>query len=202
MRELLKETNETWRDFSPQQKIGAAVTNLLTVSRPILSGIVSARGTDIAREWTTSDTALLAAAYTTDLEGNVARATGAQTKLGGILDPMADKIAMNTHEALLSYRGEESTVRFGMRVARDIAISALRRQTLAKTDGHANVSAGKAGKFNTALRQGVDLFATSPLGKKYPRTRTALQVASTATTVVSGVITARNLRAQTKRPKN
>jgi phosphatidylglycerophosphate synthase len=189
MGELLKETQESWQRFSAIQKVAAVATNALTISRPLITSVVSKRGLDKSHEWTPSDTTTLAVGYLTDLEGGIARAAGAQTKLGGILDPVADKIATNMQEMVLAYRGEESYTNVALKLARDIGISALRKYALAKTSGVAKVSAGLAGKANTAFRKSQIVFATSPLGKKYPRVRSGLQTASMIATVASGVVT-------------
>lgn len=201
MGEVMKETRESWDHFSRTQKLAAVVVNGLTISRPILSGIVSKRGLDSNHEWSMDDATLLSGAYLTDLEGGIARLAGAQTKLGGILDPLADKIATGTQELVLAHRGEESYANVGIRIARDIGISALRRQALKKTAGTASVSAGWPGKANTAFRKSTIVFATSPLGNRYPRTRSALQLASAASTLLSGVATGRKLIKQINEAK-
>lgn len=199
MGEVLRRTQESWQRFSTVQKLAAVATNALTISRPLVTGVVSKRGLNKTHEWNMGDTTTLAAGYLTDLEGGIARAAEAQTKIGGILDPMADKIATNMQEIVLAYRGEESYMNVGLKLVRDIGISALRKYALSETGGAATVSAGFAGKANTAFRKSTIVFATSSLGKKYPRVRSALQTTSTAATVASGLITARKLLKEVKK---
>jgi phosphatidylglycerophosphate synthase len=196
--EIIHSTAESWRSFSTIQKLAAVATNGLTIARPLITSVVSRRGLDKDHVWTTGDAGLLGTAYLTDLEGGIARAYDAQTRLGGALDPVADKLATNMQELVLAHRGEESYARAGTRLARDIGISALRRYASNSSAGTAEINATTIGKANTAFRKGAVVFATSPLGARYPRIRTGLQYASTATTVVSGAVTAKRLLQQKK----
>lgn len=189
MREVLTQTKNQWAEFSPQQKAAAATATALTAARPILAVSAAARGIDHDREWTSGDAVQLGAAYLTDLEGNIARAAKAQTALGGALDPMADKIASAVPEIIMASRGEETWTNVTIKLARDIGISALRSNVLKETEGRVSISAGLSGKANTAFRQGVNVFAMSPLGEKYPKTRRTLQTISALATVASGVHT-------------
>lgn len=187
-----KETHalsDAWQGYSPEQKIAMSLVTTLTLARPAIASLVSLKALDKEREWTTEDSALLSMAYATDLEGNLARAAGVATEFGAKLDPIADKMASSPHEIALAYRGEEKSGRVAIRIGRDVGISALRYYAKKATDGQVSVKANWSGKANTFLRQATNVFASSPLGKKYPRTKNALQIATTASTVASGIYT-------------
>jgi phosphatidylglycerophosphate synthase len=193
MNELMRSTQESWQHFTRTQKLAAVATNALTLSRPLITSIVSRRGADLNHEWNWGDTTLLGVGFLTDLEGGIARRFAAQTRLGGALDPLADKMATNMQEAALAYRHEESFTRTGLRLARDIGISALRHHVVNETAGEVQIQATGVGKLNTVIRKSAIAFATSPIGEKHPALRSSLQYASLATTLLSGAITARRL---------
>lgn len=201
MKEILTQTKEQWAEFSPEQKAAASSATALTVARPILAVSAAMRGLNRNHEWTSSDAMQLGAAYLTDLEGNIARAANAETALGGALDPMADKIASAVPEIVMASRGEESWTNVAVKLARDIGISALRSHALKETDGRVSISAGWSGKANTALRQGVNVFAMSPLGDKYPKARRTLQTLSALATIASGVHTGYKLWQEVKKDR-
>jgi phosphatidylglycerophosphate synthase len=193
MEELMRASQESWHTFTRTQKLAAVATNAMTLSRPLITSIVGRRGKQLDHEWTWSDTALMGLGFLTDLEGGIARYYSAQTRLGGALDPLADKIATNMQEFVLARRHEESPTRVGLRLARDIGVSALRHNVINSTHGKAEIQATTIGKVNSALRQSAIVMATSPLGDTYPRLRTGMQNASLATTLLSGAITAKRL---------
>lgn len=172
---------------STKERLAFTAATALTIARPILAGVVAKRGLDRKHDWTTTDAALLSAAYLTDLEGNVARAGNAETDFGAAADPFADKAATNPHEIVLAMRGEDSPTRVGARLARDVALTGIRIHVKNSTNGRAEIGANKINKVNSGLRQVTDIFATSPFGRKYPRVRTGLQIASTALTLATGI---------------
>lgn len=189
MEKRRKTPQEILRHGSTKERLAFTTATALTIARPLMAGVVTKRGLDHTHEWTSKDATQLAAAYLTDLEGNIARAGGAETEFGGTLDPLADKAATNPHEIILALRGEDSKARVGARLARDVALSGIRSYAKHATNGRAKTSANWSGKGNTLLRQATDVLATSPIGKKHPRLRTTLQIASTALTVGSGIYT-------------
>lgn len=193
MNAVIGETLASWRNFSRAQKIMAVAINTATLSRPLIAGIVAYRGRDPERDWTWTDTGLIAAAALTDLDGKATNATGTCTKFGEVADPASDKVATAIEEASLVYRGEESAIRMGVRFGRDISISGLRAMVVKRTNGEGSVKANWTGKANTVLRMTSDTFAISPLGNRYPQVREGLQRASTATTVLSGLYNAVDL---------
>lgn len=68
--------------------------------------------------------AVLAAMAVTDgLDGYVARATGRVTELGKVLDPLADKVAVDSVLLLLAARGEFPWWAAGLVVGRDLVIA-------------------------------------------------------------------------------
>lgn len=67
--------------------------------------------------------AVLAAMAATDwLDGYLARRTGRITELGKVLDPLADKVAIDAVLAFLAVRGEFPVWALAMIVARDVGI--------------------------------------------------------------------------------
>ncbi len=66
---------------------------------------------------------LAAMAVTDGLDGYVARATGRVTELGKVLDPLADKVAVDSVLLLLAVRGEFPWWVAGLVVGRDLAIA-------------------------------------------------------------------------------
>lgn len=185
-----------WDNFTPTQKRAATIALAMTALRPILTGAVAAKGQSLERAWTWQDTGITLAAMATDLEGNVVRPFNATTKLGAKLDPLSDKLAVSLQELTLARRKEHHPLLVGSNLARDIAVSGLRRHVSRQTNGEASIGAQKAGKINSAFRQATIVFATSPLGEKYPKVRSSLQLISALGTIASGVITARQLISQ------
>jgi len=185
------EMRQRWPEFSLSQKIAAVAVNAITLSRPVLMGAAAHRRRG-QETLTATDAALVGAAYLTDLEGNLARRTNTQTAMGEILDRTVDRVTTNMLEATLVSEGRESPKRYGLRLARTLAITGLRHYIRTRTDSP-DFTSHPMTRPSSAFRQGVNVFAASPLGDKYPKVRSGLQTLATATTVVSGIADAKKL---------
>jgi CDP-diacylglycerol---glycerol-3-phosphate 3-phosphatidyltransferase len=82
------------------------------------------------------------------LDGYIARKRHEITKMGAILDPLADKLLVGAALIFLIGRGVESWMAYVI-IARELIITALR--TVASTKG-SNISAKVSGKIKTLLQ--------------------------------------------------
>ena len=157
----------------------AAPPNLVSAARLALvvpTLIVLARGARAAA------LVLLAIMVATDwLDGYLARRTGRITELGKILDPVADKVAIDGVLAVLVARGEFPVWAFCLVLARDALIVAgaagLARRRL---EVPASVGVGKAALVVLAAM-------TVAFVADLRAVETPLLIAGTAMVVVSGV---------------
>lgn len=120
---------------------------------------------------------------------------GAATELGAIADPLADKYNNTLNEISLVGQDRLSSTHVIIRSARDIGITATRRFVTQRTNGRVDVKANKLGKWNTAVRDGVNLFSSTHYADEHPKVRGALHVAATAYSVVSALYTVKQLKA-------
>lgn len=185
-----------FKELPPKRRLAACAAMALTIARPLIMADVARRGSDCTRQWGWSDTVQSALSYATDLEGRLARKFNATTHVGVAADPIADKLAMTTHEFALTWRGEQTIPDTALRLFRDLAISSIRRGIKRSTNGEANIGANTLGKVNTATRMTVNILATSPLAEHMPRTVRGLQHASTVLTLASGAFNAYQLLSQ------
>lgn len=180
---------QQWQDFSPEQKAGAVAAGALTLAKPAIAAVATVR---IIRSeqasWT--NTALVAGGFVTDVDGKVARAFDAETHWGAVADPLADKASMAMVESgLAARRGTLARVLLGLRVTRDVAVSATRRYMLTNGNNGNGVRANGYGKASTTGRMTVAILGSSPIGERHPRLVDAADVASTALTLFSGGVT-------------
>lgn len=94
------------------------------------------------------------AAATDFLDGYLARRYDNVTRLGAILDPMADKILITAAIVLLAHSGLIPAILAGLLLCREIGVSGLR---LAARDQNITVSVNNFGKVKTVL-QDVSVF--------------------------------------------
>lgn len=93
---------------------------------------------------------LFAVASLTDmLDGKIARKRNLITSFGKFLDPIADKMLVNTTLILLVYNHEASVIPVLIMIARDLIVDGLRLS--AASQGEV-VSAGFSGKMKTVLQ--------------------------------------------------
>lgn len=93
---------------------------------------------------------LFALASITDfLDGQIARKYGLITSFGKFLDPIADKMLVNTVLILLVYSHQASVVAVLIMIARDLVVDGLRLSAASKGKV---VSAGFPGKLKTVLQ--------------------------------------------------
>src|SRR5687767_9929585 len=191
----------TLAELPRKGKIAAITAMGFTIMRPLIIAGVAWQGRDAEQPWSWKHTLQAAAGYATDAEGQIVRRFDATTHLGIAADPIADKLAMGTHEFALCLRGEQSVADTSLRFFRDVAISAIRRGVKSETNGKASVGANNWGKLNTATRMIVNTAATSPLAERFPNILRFAQHATTALTLISGAITGKRLLQQTSSRK-
>lgn len=89
------------------------------------------------------------ASLTDMLDGQIARKRNLITSFGKFLDPIADKMLVNTTLILLSFNHEASIIPVLIMIARDLIVDGLRLS--AASQGEV-VSAGFSGKLKTVLQ--------------------------------------------------
>lgn len=89
------------------------------------------------------------ASLTDMLDGQIARKHNLITSFGKFLDPIADKMLVNTVLILLVYTHSASVVAVLLMIARDLVVDGLRFSAASKGEV---VSAGFAGKLKTVLQ--------------------------------------------------
>ncbi|MBD3348490.1 MAG: CDP-alcohol phosphatidyltransferase family protein [Candidatus Eisenbacteria bacterium] len=99
-----------------------AAPNLLSLLRLGLVPVVLWLVAGEERAWAVA--VLLAMALTDGLDGFVARRTGRVTELGKVLDPLADKVAVDSVLLFLAVRGEFPVWALSVVLGRDVAIGA------------------------------------------------------------------------------
>jgi len=109
----------------------------------------------LGREFTWALVVFVVAGLTDALDGYVARHANQSTRLGAMLDPVADKIMVSTALVLLVQRQETNQVVFAIAAAiiigREIAISAL-REWMSELGERALVSVSWVGKTKTVFQ--------------------------------------------------
>lgn len=123
-----------------------------------------------------------------------AASDGATTEFGAIADPLADKINNTLNEVSLVQKGRISQVDLAIRATRDIGITAARRFVTGRTGGKVDVKANKFGKWNTAVRDSVNLFASTRVAENHPRLNRTLHATANIYSVTSALYTASQLR--------
>lgn len=118
---------------------------------------------------------------------------GAVTEFGAIADPLADKYNNTLNEVTLVQQGKLSKTDLAIRATRDISITAARRFVTKRTNGRVDVKANKFGKWNTAARDSVNLFASTRFAEENPKLNRTLHTAANIYSVVSALYTASQL---------
>ncbi len=141
-------------------------------------------------------TKLRAAGYMLDYaDGYFAKRTatstnsGAGTEFGAIADPLADKFNNTLNEIALVQNGQLRKSDLAIRAVRDTSVTAARRFATKRSNGKVDVKANKFGKFNTVIRDGVNLFASTETATKHPRVNRALQTGANIYSIASGAYT-------------
>lgn len=154
-------------------------------------------------------TALRAGGYALDfVDGYFAKrsmtetSSGATTELGAVADPLADKINNTLNESSLVRAGKLHPAHLGIRAVRDVGNTVARHVVTEKTQGEVEVKATKFGKFNTLVRDGVNLFASTKTAEMHPKVNKILQTGATLYSVASGAITIAQLAKSYRRHKN
>jgi len=120
-----------------------AAPNLLSLLRLALTPVALALLVCGLRSWSVA--VLIAMALTDGLDGYVARRTGRVTGLGRVLDPLADKVAVDSVLLVLAVRGEFPYWALAAVLARDAAIAAAACLLARRTGGVPGANAfGKA----------------------------------------------------------
>ncbi len=136
--------------------------NQLTVLRMIMVPIVWAAYLLIPKDWMVINEAtglsmrniivlllFVVASLTDMLDGKIARSRNLITSFGKFLDPIADKMLVNTTLILLVYDHEAAILPVLLMIARDLVVDGLRFS--AASQGEV-VSAGFSGKLKTVLQ--------------------------------------------------
>lgn len=136
--------------------------NKLTVLRMVMVPVLWACYLLIPADWCVLDAAtglsmrnvivlllFIIASLTDLLDGQIARKRNLITSFGKFLDPIADKMLVNTTLILLVYQHEASILPVLLMIARDLVVDGLRLS--AASQGEV-VSAGFPGKLKTVLQ--------------------------------------------------
>lgn len=118
---------------------------------------------------------------------------GATTEFGAIADPLADKYNNTLNEISLVKRGRLSIADLAIRATRDVGITAARRFVTKQTNGRVDVKANAFGKWNTAVRDGVNLFASTKFAEQHSKANRVLHTGANVYSVASALYTASKL---------
>lgn len=97
----------------------------------------------------------IVASFTDFLDGFIARKYGLITSFGKFIDPIADKLLVNTMFILFAVKGEVSVIPVIVMIWRDMIVDGLRMN--ASTKGKV-VAAGMSGKAKTVLQMFAIIF--------------------------------------------
>jgi|SRR5579875_1082136 len=134
------------RRLNPEKTIWLTIPNLLTIARLVLIppfAWLCARGDDM-----TALTVLLFAGFTDTLDGTLARRFNQRSKLGRLLDPIADKLLTSVSYLVLSL------FRAGLHIPVWVAVAVISRDVLILT-----------GSFAVYARTGSTAFKPDVFGK-------------------------------------
>lgn len=118
---------------------------------------------------------------------------GASTEFGGVADPLADKFNNTLNEISLVQSGKLRQSDLMIRALRDVGITGIRRHITKHTNGDVDVKANAFGKLNTAVRDSVNLYASTKSATRHPHINRTLQAGANIYSIASGVYTAYRL---------
>lgn len=186
------ETRREWHEKDRRGKMGVILANIAMTSRAAFIAPLIAKPRSEA--WTWKDTALATGAFVSDFaDGWIARKLGGETTFGAIADPIFDKAATTTIEALLANRGELDPRHVAIRSLRDYRSTCDRAHALLAGK---KPNATRAGKSTTALRMAVDIINMSPVANRHSQLVAALQEYTTQKLVISGRLNRRHYQGE------
>jgi CDP-diacylglycerol--glycerol-3-phosphate 3-phosphatidyltransferase len=173
------------------------VPNVLTVARILLVPVLVVALLDQTRDGDTLAAIVFAVASLTDLvDGRLARARGAITNFGKLMDPLADKLLIIAAVmALVSLHRVAAWVAMVI-VAREFAVTGMR---MAAAQAGIVMAAGNFGKVKTALQVLMVMLLIAVGGHHV--WLTALVYVTVAATVLSGADYAFGLRGKLEQGK-
>jgi phosphatidylglycerophosphate synthase len=140
------------------------------------------------RSW--KDARLVAKAWASDrVDGDLADMANRRSPYGAPADKLADKALWAGPSALQVIHGEMHPVVFSSVLIRDLLLERQRNQAARNGDGAAH-TAISAGKYKTTLQGITQTFSASPAAARHPQVREALQWATAAASIGSGILTA------------
>jgi len=138
---------EVWRDIGAES---LNVPNVLTLARILLIPVFIILFVNPTPDQSLAAAIIFAVAAVTDmLDGYIARRTGQVTKLGKLLDPIADKLLVLSALILLMNVERVSAVVVLLIVARELAVTGIR--AIAAGEGMI-IAAETTGKYKMALQ--------------------------------------------------
>lgn len=138
---------EVWRDIGAES---LNVPNVLTLARILLIPVFIILFVNPTPDQSLAAAIIFAVAAVTDmLDGYIARRTGQVTKLGKLLDPIADKLLVLSALILLMNVDRVSALVVLLIVARELAVTGIR--AIAAGEGMI-IAAETTGKYKMALQ--------------------------------------------------
>lgn len=138
---------EVWRDIGAES---LNVPNVLTLARILLIPVFIILFVNPTPDQSLAAAIIFAVAAVTDmLDGYIARRTGQVTKLGKLLDPLADKLLVLSALILLMNVERVSALVVLLIVARELAVTGIR--AIAAGEGMI-IAAETTGKYKMALQ--------------------------------------------------
>lgn len=138
---------EVWRDIGAES---LNVPNILTLARILLIPVFIILFVNPTPDQSLAAAIIFAVAAVTDmLDGYIARRTGQVTKLGKLLDPLADKLLVLSALILLMNVERVSALVVLLIVARELAVTGIR--AIAAGEGMI-IAAETTGKYKMALQ--------------------------------------------------
>lgn len=138
---------EVWRDIGAES---LNVPNILTLARILLIPVFIILFVNPTPDQSLAAAIIFAVAAVTDmLDGYIARRTGQVTKLGKLLDPIADKLLVLSALILLMNVERVSALVVLLIVARELAVTGIR--AIAAGEGMI-IAAETTGKYKMALQ--------------------------------------------------
>ena len=195
---VISRTKEQYAAMSPDQKRDFWLAVSATIGGVALT--TAAFVIEKRNQSSNLPTALRTLGYSLDYtDGYFAKRTatpessGAGTELGMIADPLADKFNNTLNEIALVQNGHIRPSDLAIRAIRDAGITAARKFITNKSKGEIEVRANKFGKLNTVVRDGVNLFASTKIAARHPRTNRAIHTGANIYSVASGAYTTAQL---------